>query len=42
MKISENLQRNSLNIADWILKTEIKKLKDSSKNQKAHGTSYEK
>ena len=27
MKISENIQRNSFSIADWILKTEIKKLK---------------
>ena len=34
MKISENLQRNSLNIADWILKTEIKKLKIPPKTKK--------
>ena len=27
MKISENVQQNSLKIADWILNTKIKKLK---------------
>ena len=34
MKISENVQRNSLKIADWILKTEIKKLKIPPKTKK--------
>ena len=34
MKISENVQHNSLKIADWILKTEIKNLKISPKTEK--------
>ena len=41
MKISENIQRKSLEIANWILNTKLKKL-DSSKNQSACKTSYEK
>ena len=34
MKISENLQRNSLKIANWILNTKLKKLKIPPKTKK--------
>ena len=34
IKISENIQQNSLKIADWILKTEVKKLKIPPKTKK--------